>query len=495
MNMKLSGFKECRRGFTTIEILLAMALMVLALTAAVLMSFGGQSLAADAQASEEALALAHEMIKNQRELAKKDFRLVNPTSDQDGIFKRNIMVTSIPFFLKNVAARVSWNVDGREQKIELSTLISDFNDTAGNDTCDSYLTGDWGHPIVKKVIDLFDYAESASSTYAISDVDAYKGRLYVSIGKTANKTDSTFFVFDISDPFAPVRLAQIDNNPAAAAGINAVAVNGKYAYVASAGSKQFKIIDVGIMPPQIVYEYKITGGGDGQSIFYKGGYINLGLAKKANVPEFYIFNVVNLSGVYLESSFLVGAGVNDIYVKKNYVYLAHPADLASGQESGREQLTVLDILNPDAPQRVSGFYYDGSMGGHGKSLHLVGDRLYLGRTTSHILGPADTIPEFFIIDNSNPTSIPSAAMGSFALSAVDSANGVLARDYLAFLLGRTSMKVFKIDDPPHVSQRGEISFNANASEDFEPSFDCEGNNFFVGSNVSGRGYISIITAE
>ena len=495
--MKISN----QRGFLTLEILLAMAIFVLFFSAIVLLLSGAQSFASDSQINSEALNIAEQSLEQARILALKDFRLLNSTTTSAGFYAINLSVKQQPDFLTKLAvASVSWNVgNGRNLAISLSKLIADYNGTAGNDTCDSNLTGDWTQSLIKKVIDFSDFAENASSTYAISDIDAYKNKLYVAIGGTANKTDSTFYIFDINNPFLPSLLNKIDNNPAAMAGINGIAINGDYAYVASAGSKQFQIIDVAALPPKIISPPKITDGGSGESIFYKNGYVYLGLASANDVPEFHIFDVKNASSAVEVGHWPSGGGlkhgINDIYVRGNYAYLAHPTDADGSGGCPQEQLTVLDISNPGNPQRVSGFYYNGSSGGNGKSLHLVGDKLYFGRTASNISGTADSIPEFYILDNSIPQSINNAALGSLPLSTAVSVNGVLARDYLAFLLGRTSLQIFKIDNPENISSWGNIALNASAGESFEPSFDCEGNNFVVGSNNNQKGYLSVITGK
>ena len=491
--------KQCQRGFLTLEILLAMAIMIFVLAAAVLLSFGGQGLAVASRSSSEAQNFAQKLLESQRELGRKDFRIANPTSAQEGIFQGKIEVASHSFFTKSIKAQVSWNDDGRPQKVDLSTLIADYNGTAGNDTCDSFLIGDWTEPRTKEY-NFFQLTNIASGD--ISDIDAYRGKLYVTVGDSATSTDPTFFVFDISDPKNMKLMEKIDNS-SNKSGLNAVAVNGSYAYVANDSSaNQFQIIDIKKSPVEIAKEYKIPGvvGGRGNCIFYKDGYVYLGLTSTANnTPEFHIIDVKNASTT-VEIGRWPSFGslkhvINSIYVKGEYAYLAHPTDAYGSGGCPQEQLTVLDISNPAQPKRVSGFYYDGFMGGNGKSLHLVGDRLYFGRTASNISGPSDPIPEFYIIDNSKPESLLSAALGSFSLPVADSVNGVLIKDYLAFLVGRKNMQIIKIDELANIHNWGSAAFNAAGNETFEPSFDCEGNNFFIGSNNSGNSYLTLITAE
>jgi len=483
-----------------LETLLAMMIASTALAGAVLMAFGARALVDDARQGFEALDLAQRLLADQENLAHNDFRLANGIKAQEGIFSGAVNVSRHSFFEKIARAEVEWSAAGRSQKIALETLIADYGQTAGNDTCDSFLTGDWKNPQIIKTIDFSDFAESASSTYAIGDIDVYKNKLYVAMEKTGTKTDSTFFIFDVSDPLSPLLLSKIDNNSAAMSGINDMAINGNYAYTASIGVKQLQIIDVSAMPSQIIYEDKIPDGGNGLIVFYKSGYIYLGLAKKAGIAEFYVFNVKNLSNIFAESFLLIDGGINDIYVKGDYAYLAHPADLASPEESGREQLTILNIADLANPYRVGGFYYDkGSFDASGKSLYVIGSNIYLGRTRSHISGPPDTIPEFFILDGEDATSI--TTLGSWAFSRVGSVNGLIVRDNLAFILLGTAnlggdLRILNIDAPDNIIGEKIIDLPGIGGGVGGAAMDCEGNHLYVASiDGAGKSYVSIITAQ
>ncbi len=147
--------------------------------------------------NSEALVLAEDMIKGRQDAAANDFRLVNSTSTQAGIFTQKTEVSTHSFFTKKITASVSWDFGGRRQEVQLQTLISDWRGTAGNDTCDSNLSGDWKNPQVEH-FDFTVLSETASST--ISDIDAYKNKLYVAVEDTSTSTDPTLFLFQYLDP-------------------------------------------------------------------------------------------------------------------------------------------------------------------------------------------------------------------------------------------------------------------------------------------------------
>jgi len=518
--MKLD--KKNQIGFSTLELLLAMFIIILALSAVILVSFGSQTLLADSQTNAEALSLAQGMLENAQAQARKDFRLVNPASDVDGIYTKRVDVfTQADYLTKLVKATVNWTGEhNRPQSVQLSALVTNFENAVGGDTCDSVLSPNaeaWKNPQIKNATTNFTQLAGLSGSYPATDIDAYQGRLYVTAGNSPDKQDPTFFIFDISNPVSPALLSKIDNATSTAAGLNAVAVDGKYAYVANGygapygtcinpdGSNQscgqLQIIDINANPPVVRYTLKITGvtGTSGQavgsSIFYKDGFIYLGLTKTANGPEFNIIDVHNPLVPVWVGSYAVGYAINGIYVKGGYAYLVHPTDSSA---STQEQLTVLDVSNPSSPQRKSGYHAPDNQG-HGKSLYLVGNTLYLGRTWTSSVNP-----EFYILNNIDPTKLfennPNNPPYPVGQKINDSVDGVITRDYLTFLLTRSQFQIFKIDqttNPWGISQWAPpLNLPASGSAVFEPVLDCEGNYFFVGSNdASDNGYISVITAQ
>jgi len=97
------------------------------------------------------------------------------------------------------------------------------------------------------------------------------------------------------------------------------------------------------------------------------------------------------------------------------------------------------------------------MGGHGKSLRVIGNRIYFGRTTSHISGAADEIGDFFILsgDDISTGSVP--ILGRQSFSRVGSANKLIIRDNLAFVLLGTEnsggdLRILNIADPANIAE-------------------------------------------
>lgn len=491
-------YNKAFAGFSTLEILLAFAIIILSITAVIGLVFTGQSLAVDSQTNSEALYKAESKLEQARAEASSDFNLLNPIATAtEGIYQISLEVNQTDFFTKQITSNVLWQTGlGREQNVRLTSIVTDWQNAQEGNTCSSVLSGDWQRP----KIDNFDFAGligAAGGTYTISALDAYEGRLYVAVSATSSKTDPTFFTFDISKPGSPVLISTpIDNDSKVLAGIAGVKVSGNYAYVASTSSYsrgQLQIINITTNPPVVVKTYKIpvinaagASTGLGSSIFYKSGFVYLGLTKTDSENEFNVIDVSDPSNPVIKGGYNLDNGVNAIYVKGNYAYLAHPADTASRND---EQLTVIDVSNPANPVRLSGFYYQDGVGGNGKSLSFIGNNLYFGRTASKISGPADTIPEFYILDASNPADMQKSPLGSLPLATPESVNGLIIRDYLAFFLSSSQFQVWNISKPSDL----EPWTNNLPLPGSSAAMDCEGNTFYIASNDSNnKGILSII---
>jgi len=532
-----------QKGFSTLEILMATAILVMVLSAVVLVSFGNQSIVVDSQTNAEALNFAQKLLEQEQALSRKDFKLVNATSTAQDIYTGTVEVSPVvdlitnttDYFSKLVTATVSWpGENNRHLKTQLWARVTNFNNAVGGDTCNSMLTGDWHNTTANK-FNFYQLAGESGTIYPVSGIDAYvdaigKGRLYVSVSKTDQTTDPTFFIFDINNPNEsnPVLFGKTDNNPnVASAGLAQIAVatnsSGSYVYAAvnyganfhtvapdapcannggtNASCGQLQIIDVSnSASPQVKYTYEINvppgnpsnsdqvvgsgGSAMGNSIFYKDGYVYLGLAKTDSGPEFNIIDVHDPLLPIWRGGYAVGHAINAIYVKDGFAYLAHPTD--SG-DAISEQITVLDVSNPYKPERVSGFHMSDNAG-HGNKLYTVGDTLYFGSTDD------SGSPEFYILDNSDPKKLFENNLAAASAEIGSSINGLIIRDYLGFII--TTDSQFEVWDLTNNLAPAQIVSAAQilAGSSRGTALDCQGNYFYVGSaDGAGNGFLTIIT--
>jgi len=504
-------------GFSTLEMLIAMTVLIMVLSAVIFVSFGNQSLSIDNETNAEALNKAQELLEEEQALSRKDFKLVNPIGAQtDGIYQKTISVSNLDFFTKKVTSSITWLVDhNRPQHIDLTTLVTNFQNSVGGETCYSVLSGDWTDPEIESTINFSSI--SPTGTYTLADLDAYKEKLYVTANKTTNITDPTLFIFDINNPNNPTLIGEVDNAPNVILGLNAISVaedttaKKTYAYAASNTASnystcnpidpltfvpdpacgQLNIFDATNLTPvktanvKIASSPAVTGQNTGVSMFYENGYLFLGLSANTGGPEFHIVDVhdpssIN-SGPYTPlGSLEIGHDVNSINVKGKYAYIASP---------NANELQITDISNVMSPNIVGGFDIPG--GGNGKSLYKVGDRLYFGNTVP------SSGNDLHVLDDVNPSStLPEIA----GINLSSSLNEILVRSNLAFLLSNNDLKIFDIGDPKSVAP---FSIGAplatlnlpsfSTSPIPEPSMDCEGNRIYIASNDSlGQGSVYII---
>ena len=496
-------------GFLTLEILIAMTVLMLMLAVVIMVSFGNQTMIVNSQTNAEALNIAQALLEKAQSDGRKDFNLVNPIAEvtsSDG-FASKVNVSTIDYFSKLVTATVKFPEDnGLSGSTSLSSIVTNFNNVTGGDTCSSILLPNaeaWKTPSVDKKFSNFSGLTGISDKHPITDIDAYRDKLYVSIGATNNSVSPTLFVFGIdnSDPDNPRIITSsnfIDNDPTVQSGINAIVVAedianaNTYVYAAAnTTTKQLQVIDVTISPPVVKKTLTITGGSVGNSIFYKNGYIYLGLKSSTTGPEFHIIDVhspLNPQEVgHWPTSGSLSHDINNIYVNGRYAFLA---------TADSRNLIVLDISNASSPSLIGSFNDGGS--NNGKSIFQAGDNLYLGRTVGgtelSILNegdPATTTPD--VLDSD--ATINKSVDGIIVRGKLNT-NALQTPPALAFLLTPSDFRILDVSDSKNISSWGNevLPSGSFGSGTYEPVLDCEGNNFFVGSNdSSNNGYISVIT--
>lgn len=499
--------------------MIAMTILIIVLTAVVVVSFGNQSFLIGAQTNAEAMNIAQRLLEAEQAEARKDFNLVNNVaSSTEDIYERAVYVTLQPDLLtKEVKALVSWQGDNLlKHHLELTTLIANFETPVGANTCSSSLSGNWQNPVIE---------ETVSLPGTVSDIDAYQNRLYITLSKTIGDVDPTLLIYDIADPSDPNLVGSIDNEGAGGttkSGLNAVRVSQDpassplktYAYTANAHSPnyttcnpvttrncgQLAIFDVTnpsspVLGTNLMLSSStapfVTGQWIGNSLFYKNGYLLLGLAGAGGSgPEFHLIDVHNPSSLFgglhilfPVGSYDIGGGVNNdvnaITMRGTYAYLATP---------NTQELMTLDMTDPSDLQLVGGFD-SSSGGGHGKSLYLVGDRLYLGKTVPN------SGSDLHILDNTTPgATLTTLGPGIDTSSSV---NAVLVRDYLTFFLTNSELLIYKTDDTSSPTSWGSLSLPNNSSSPIpEASMDCEDNRLYVTSNdASGNGFLYVIKSQ
>ncbi|MBP9748213.1 MAG: hypothetical protein KBD17_01135 [Candidatus Pacebacteria bacterium] len=439
MKEQLIGKKNIRltaqTGMSTLEVLIAFTIITLCVGAVILLNFGNQSIATSLQTGGESISQTQETLESARATSIENYNQVQdcddttakPCSDTaDSFYSRKLTISSATQCAKNIKSSTSFYLN---HQILTTDFITKLTDTVtalalGGDCSGVSPSGDWSNPEKLNSID------TLPTDLKSTGLDVKNKIVYISTDPSL-ATDPDFFIFDASntsETSPPVLTASINTGP----GLSSVDVAGSYAYVANDSKNgQLQIIDVSDAdnPILITTMNVVPGGTDintvGAKVFYHNKKIYLGL-KKNIYAEFYVINVENPLNPSLQGGYELNSSVNSISVSGDYAYIANP---------NAEEVTIVDINENSSKfmQRVGGFDAPGGSG-NGKSIRIIGNKLYLGRTVGNI--------EFYILDITDPKN-PSILGSNNINSSVKDL--VVAGDY-AYLATSESGSEFQILD-------------------------------------------------
>lgn len=381
---------------------------------------------------------------------------------------------SLDPFTKRVEALVTWSFSpGRANSVSLKSYFTNLQESTnlGGDVGCRGVSGDWRNPVTLGTVDLGPGNEATG-------LDVKQKIVYMSAeASAAAKPD--FFIVDATDGQNPFIRSNLNTGP----GLNAVDAANTFAYVANkATNAQLQIIDVAnLNSPVLVSSFQLPGisGNDavGRSVFYYAGKVYIGTKRVTTGPtnpEFHIVDVSNPAVPVWLGSKEIDADVNKIYVTGTTAYLA---------TSDAQELKIFDVSNPANITQIGGFDASGNSE-DGKSLSVVGNKLYLGRT---IGGNHVDHHELHVLDIGNPALIVN--LGSKDLAS--DVNGILTCGNLA-LIGTSDpnkeFQVWNVADPANIVFWSSLNFPQVGT-----GVDYEGN--FVYLSVRSNDALRIITSQ
>lgn len=475
------------KGQTLVEALVAIGVFLVSINAIIFLLFAAQSIFVDTQRNQEALNYASDGIEAAKSIRDRSWDELTDgehgllfsdnqwtfsgTSDSKNNLTRKIVITTQSGDIKDVKSVISWQTNPLNPRtLQTEEILTRWRDIlaskSGGDNGGSGLSGNWGSP---RTLGSIDLGPGNSAT----DLDVLNKIVYITAeASAAAKPD--FFIVNATNGENPYIVSSINTGP----GLNTIDVAGNYAYVENKDiNAQLQIIDVSNKNnPVLIKSYKLPGvSGDnavGQSIFYWDSKVYIG-TQKADGPEFHIIDVSNPLNPVALGSYEFDADVNAIYVSGNTAYAA---------TSANAELTILNISNPSNITVLSVYDAPGDSE-DGKSLYLVANKLYLGRTVG---GNHSNHHEFHILDISSSTSPQN--LGSKDLAA--DLNDLCVRDNLAFLATPDPNKEFQVWDisnPANISLWASFNFPQVAT-----GIDYEDNMIYV--SVRSNDALRIITS-
>lgn len=381
------------KGISTLEIIIAFAILILGIGAILTLTFGSENMLAN---NEERLS---GILKNKNLLGKiyqTPYDSITPTSNL------NIPQAQISQCGKNIKIQNSWSVDGSIKETDLESRITDRPriEALGGDCIYNFLEQKFDS------LNLFNKTNIPTKPTTIDTLDNY---IYIG---TAQAPYLAIFKKDDSG----ISMVQFNNNFNLNTSPNHIDVIKKIsggetkiiAFLAmNAATNQLQILDLTDPSTPTLKATKAlspcVAGSAPQGWRLEAYQNSLYIFTRFTAgPEFHVFNIENLDDVYEYGNgsckgFELGDTAEDIVVKdkkidgenKRFVYLA--------TDESDQELRVLDASIdsniksiPEAKTDLPGLQ-------DGQSLFLLGDTLYFGRqsTTSG--------PELYLFDTTNPT--------------------------------------------------------------------------------------------
>lgn len=483
--VNVGGFTaNIKSGLSTLELIIAFAILSLSLTAIVLVVWGNQSVGIDIETNTEAIQKGEKLLEDTRAQAHSNFAsVVSTTSSEISgslTYTKTLAVEDVTACKKQATSTVSWSTSPiRSQKVEFVSYLTDLAGALalGSDCPVSGPSSKWDNP-QRFASDTFNpgkpYALDVLNRIAYLGVDR-SPYLYIASTTYAvlGGTDG-LIIGDSGTPYA--NSFALTDEVYALDAVRDQATGKTYVYAAMASTtKQLSVIDVTDMyNPTLVTTRSLSSCVSGSypqgwRITYYGNKLYL-LTRYTAGPELHIFDVSTFTNPLEYGSgsckgFELGDTAEGIAAKdqviggvtRRFIYL--PTDEID------KELRVFDVTNPLSISEVLAANQNLSGAQDGASVYIVGNKLYLGRQSA-------SGADLFVYDISNPT------LGLPLLGSKDIGTGVLAirvAGKFAFLATPKTNKEFQvwnIKDPANITLIKEYNFGNVADQgiDYEPDF-------------------------
>lgn len=494
----IGNMRGAWRGMSTLEILIAFAILTLSITAIIVVVFSNQSIAVDIQTNDEALSKAEAALESARATSRSTsgFNSINttaPISDVSGslTYTKTLTVQDLTACKKQATSTVSWTTGARTLSIDLTTFLSDPAGliAMGGDCDVNPLLGGWNPPV--------RYASDTINPGKFNTLDAlqkivYLGGDHIPYFYIADTRTTPFGATHASNPSIITFSNAFNSSGKVLDEVNDVdaykdlATGKTYAFLATASTTaQLVVLDVtDIQNPviakntlNVLAKRRLNGitatdsTAWGWKVYYYDKKVYITTRETAG-PELHVFDVSDPTNPTEDP--LMGGGskelnttVNDFVVRDGLAYFAVSSD-------ARGPLLVYDVSNPASITELTGARGNITGTANGLSIYLIGNKLYLGR------GKNSAGNEFYILDASSPRT----AIGGLPIFGAADANkemntditGIRVAGRFAFLAtyanNNGGLKVWDITTPENI-QSINVTFNFGnkpVSIDFDSNF-------------------------
>src|ERR1051325_4377097 len=139
-------------GISAIEVMIALAIIAVSISSAILVALGNQKISVDSELSNQAIYKLQNVVESARAASRGNFASVISTTTVDHIFNitstETLTVTDISPCKKNINARIDWLSEKRPQTIEISSALGsvDAAKAMGGDCKLSPPGSNWNNP-------------------------------------------------------------------------------------------------------------------------------------------------------------------------------------------------------------------------------------------------------------------------------------------------------------------------------------------------------------
>lgn len=439
--------KHTRKGFSIVEILLALAIVSVGITGATVLAFGSQDAVRDAGLSQDALYKVEKGLENAFADLQRDWNSLAASavlaSDITSQSTTAVLVVDETECVKRVESRADWDVPQRSQA---SSLISLFTSTStiaalGGNCNTTPGTNDWDFP------SSYGHADLSPNGVKGRDVDVVRrGTQLIAYFGSEHASDSNedFWIIDATIPTAPTIISQIDIGDALGGGangrLNSIVAAGNYVYgAAHDDTAQFVVIDVtDLNNPTVVATSTLSGvsgsAPEGKTIAYYNNMVYVGTDRTAGA-ELHIFDVSDPENP-VEINVVGGAplelnhNVEDMVVRDGMLYIASSADQC--------ELMIIDASNPNvmtnpcpAVVPAGATVYNATGDEDGTAVYALGNRVYLGRHETN--NPGSGEHELYVLDVTTPSSVSVLGSRDLGLGSNTQVEGISVTGPLVFL--------------------------------------------------------------
>lgn len=465
-----------QKGFSTLDIVLAMVIIITVLTSVILVVFSNQTIAVDTKINGLALSEAKNIIENAKIQSRLNFNSAISFSSFDGIYNKKLFINDINPCRKDAKSILSWAVDpSRPGDISLETVLlnvpaaSSLAGDCGPDTPET----NWQNVICSQ--NGFDFPSNDLKSTGI-DFVRHGQNNYAVLTSTGSTANHDLWLINVNNTSSPIKTSSINTGSSP----NDIDVASNYAFIANnTSSGQLQIVDItDTASLGIIASRSLPGIGNpfpqAKKIFYYNNRVYIGTLATSGY-EFYIFDVSNPGNPLYLGGYELGESVRDLVIRserisnstKTLAYLASSASSTSSPE-----LVVLDVSNPSSITQIGTFNAPSAT--DSTALYVLGNYVYLGRKGGSGAG------DFYILDVSNKAQINLLDTLALGLSPGDKVEKIIASGGLAFVAtssGAVSLAVLNVADPLDINQVSSCNYSQKIVD-----FDFDGRYIYIANN-------------